>query len=351
MSQRSPVALPYMPCVVAAALFAALVASGASAQVRVTEVTPQSHPYVTLHCAREPVRFRMVGQALELVVRGESRVLLPAMSGSGARYTAPGNPDTEFWGKGPLTTITWDGAVLPTCTEVGAVVTPFRASGNEPFWAVEYTGWQLALERPGQATVTHDAQVLDRRADGLRVQAGSEPGALQLDLTEALCRDTMSGQSYPYRATLQAEGRTLQGCGGDPARLLQGVRWAFTQLNGAPVQAPAFIEFLPDGRVAGHSGCNRFFGEYAVSGEGLRLSGLGSTRMACDDAAMRQEDTLTRLLTGVQSFELIDNNTLQLNAADGQLQAQPRSMDIRYQPRRPEHLQHPYAAWQESRSS
>ena len=219
MSQHSPVALGYMPYVVAAALSAALLAPGASAQVRVTEITPQSHPYTTLHCAREPVRFRMVGQSLELVVRGDSRMLLPAIAASGARYTAPGNPDTEFWGKGPLATITWDGMALPTCTEAGAVVTPFRASGNEPFWAVEYTGWQLALERPGRATVTLYAQVLDRRPDGLRVQAGNEPGAWLLELTEAVCRDTMSGQSYPYRATLQAEGQTLQGCGGDPARL------------------------------------------------------------------------------------------------------------------------------------
>src|SRR5690606_22602165 len=151
---------------------------------------------------------------------------------------------TEFWGKGPLATIVWDGSTLPTCAEAGAVVTPFRASGNEPFWAMEYTGWQLALERPGEATVTRDAQVLERRADGLRVQAGQGTGEWLLELTEALCRDSMSGQSYPYLATLQAEGATLQGCGGDPARLLQGARWAFTQLNGVPVQAPAFIEFM-----------------------------------------------------------------------------------------------------------
>lgn len=322
MSRSSSFACPQVPFIAASALCAALIAPGALAQIRVSEISPQSHPYTTLHCAREPVRFRMVGQALELVVRGESRMLLPAMAASGARYTAPGNSDTEFWGKGPLATITWDGMALPTCTEAGAVVTPFRASGNEPFWAVEYTGWQLALERPGRATVTLDAQVLDRRPDGLRVQAGNEPGAWLLELTEAVCRDTMSGQSYPYRATLKAEGQTLHGCGGDPARLLQGVRWAVTQVNGAPVQAPAFIEFMADGRVAGHAGCNRFFGQYAVSGEGLALSGLGSTRMACSDAAMRQEDALNRLLTGVQSFELIDKETLQLNAADGQLQAQ-----------------------------
>lgn len=56
--------------------------------LRVTEISQTTHPFETLYCARQPAQYRFLGDALELVVNNESRILMPAMAASGARYVA-----------------------------------------------------------------------------------------------------------------------------------------------------------------------------------------------------------------------------------------------------------------------
>ncbi|WP_276497513.1 META domain-containing protein [Pontibacter litorisediminis] len=84
--------------------------------------------------------------------------------------------------------------------------------------------------------------------------------------------------------------------------------WALYSLEGQDVQRPqntqtAFIRFEEGKtRVHGFTGCNRFFGRYELDGQNLKLSNLGSTRMACPD--MDQENKLLDVLSRVDSYRI-----------------------------------------------
>ena len=66
---------------------------------------------------------------------------------------------------------------------------------------------------------------------------------------------------------------------------LAGTSWILKELDGAaPVEggrSPANLEFLADGRIAGTTGCNRYFGPFTIAGDALTTGQLGSTLMSC----------------------------------------------------------------------
>lgn len=71
-------------------------------------------------------------------------------------------------------------------------------------------------------------------------------------------------------------------------------RWQVVDLNGGGAPG-AVLDFAADGGLAGSGGCNRLMGRWQL-GEGLRIDGLGSTRMACAPALMQVEGRLLALL-------------------------------------------------------
>lgn len=286
----------------------------AASQLRTTEVTESSHPFETLYCARQPIQVRFIGNLAEVVVNNESRTLLQAISASGARYVVPGDDTTVFWGKGPFATVTWSGEQMPLCAPSGAIIPPYRASGNEPFWMVEYDGWGATLKRPGEPDLERDAKISETSADGQTLVAGEGADAWQLEVTDGLCEDTMSGMPRPQHATLTYQSNTLHGCGGDPNRLLQGVDWTITDIGEKAVNeaTAAHIRFLADNTIAGSTGCNRFFGKYTLTGETLSFKDMGSTRMACAPELMAQEDTLLQTLGSINRFSFKTSEAQQL---------------------------------------
>ena len=62
--------------------------------------------------------------------------------------------------------------------------------------------------------------------------------------------------------------------------------------------------------------CNRYFGSYALSGEGLRLSPLGATKMACDPGAMDEERRFMEAAGRITGFALAADGSLILRAGD-----------------------------------
>lgn len=88
-----------------------------------------------------------------------------------------------------------------------------------------------------------------------------------------------------------------------------------------PLLAPAEIDVViafDDGAVSGFSGCNRFRGQYVLSGDALEFGPLAGTMMACVDEAMQLErDVLGRLGSAVRA--LVDGGSLRLLGADDEL--------------------------------
>ncbi len=71
-----------------------------------------------------------------------------------------------------------------------------------------------------------------------------------------------------------------------------------------------------DGRVAGNSGCNQYGGGAEINGNQIKLGGMMSTMMACEEPIMQQEQAYLAALGNVASFE-ISGETLTLADAQG----------------------------------
>jgi uncharacterized membrane protein len=88
----------------------------------------------------------------------------------------------------------------------------YEANGNEP-------GWHLAIAngRIGYVGDYGDTRISVPRPEprpsinGRRYHAGR----LLVDITHAPCNDAMSGRGYADRVMVTANGRTVQGCGGE----------------------------------------------------------------------------------------------------------------------------------------
>ena len=157
--------------------------------------------------------------------------------------------------------------------------------------------------------------------------ARTNQGELTATIVNQLCVDSMSGMPHPQSVTVVVGGKTLTGCGGEPASLLQGAEWTVVEIGGAPLVAGSKVtlDFAPDGRVSGHASCNNFTGAYTLSGEGLAISRVAGTRMMCDATLMDQERKFLDTLGGVQNFSIAADGALLLNTGDGRtIKAQRR---------------------------
>jgi heat shock protein HslJ len=105
---------------------------------------------------------------------------------------------------------------------------------------------------------------------------------------------------------------------------LTGTTWLMTgrPVEGSTKLVPAVgqdptLDFLADGKLAGSTGCNRFFGTWTQDGAGLTVTVGGSTQMACvDRQTTEQEQAVLTVLPETAGFER-DGDTLTLTGAEG----------------------------------
>lgn len=273
-----------------------------------------------LRCGQLPISVEGQGEQLTLEVHGQQLALTQQISASGARYVADGEAETSLWFKGEQATLVLDGTEYPRCAPDNAVVEPFQASGNEPFWSLTLDGGEMTLNRLNEGALP--AQ---------RYLAGDSPGEyrsegeppLRVTVHDQLCRDDMSGMPRPQQVTVAVDDTTLAGCGGDPARLLQGVEWVVEDINGGGIidRSRVTLNFWQDGRITGRASCNNLMGNYQLSGEGLGIGPLATTRMACPDSLMKQEQRVLDSLQQVQRFDFDATGALLLYSAEGALKA------------------------------
>ena len=64
-----------------------------------------------------------------------------------------------------------------------------------------------------------------------------------------------------------------------------------------------FVQFRSDGKVGGHSGCNRFTGTYTQKDDALKMGPLATTRMACLPEVMERERQFLTMLSKVRFAE------------------------------------------------
>lgn len=96
-------------------------------------------------------------------------------------------------------------------------------------------------------------------------------------------------------------------------------RWQIREVGTTkvPDDVDAHIEFLPDGRLAGRAGCNRYTGNWARQGHEMRFGRIAATRMACAGPAMDIENRLFEMMDKVVRQDRPDERTLILVTGDG----------------------------------
>lgn len=116
-------------------------------------------------------------------------------------------------------------------------------------------------------------------------------------------------------------GEALQFERAPPPRL-EGVLWDVTGYNngrqavvGPKVGTRLTLEFK-DGMVSGSSGCNRFHGAFSADGKALKIGPLATTRMACPDEVMAQEQEFLRALETATTWDIV-RGMLDVHRADG----------------------------------
>jgi heat shock protein HslJ len=89
---------------------------------------------------------------------------------------------------------------------------------------------------------------------------------------------------------------------------LIGIEWLALDIDGTPVKnkTESTISFEDATRVTGSGGCNRFFGTAKLSGEALEVGPLGTTRMACPETIMNQENRFLKALESVRRYRVDD---------------------------------------------
>jgi heat shock protein HslJ len=90
---------------------------------------------------------------------------------------------------------------------------------------------------------------------------------------------------------------------------LPGTSWVLVDLDGAaPVgEAAPTIAFDDQGSVTGNAGCNTFNGEVTIDGSDLTFGPLATTRLACvEDGVADQEQAFLAALQDATSYT-VDN--------------------------------------------
>ena len=98
---------------------------------------------------------------------------------------------------------------------------------------------------------------------------------------------------------------------------LAGTSWLVDDVGGRGVvdRARTTLEFLEPGRIAGRTGCNRFFGRVVLDGDRITVGNLGLTRMACSESLMNQEQRFVDALGNARRLKLAHGELI-LNVFD-----------------------------------
>ncbi len=100
------------------------------------------------------------------------------------------------------------------------------------------------------------------------------------------------------------------------AQQLAGSEWRPTKIGDIKVPAGSemFVRFGGEGKLEGHSGCNRFFGTFKLAGDGIEIGPLGVTRMACSEPAVMEREV--RFLEALQNARQFMRDRSDLSLTD-----------------------------------
>jgi heat shock protein HslJ len=141
-----------------------------------------------------------------------------------------------------------------------------------------------------------------------------------LAVSSAACARTPSTEGSGSQASGTPPATPTTPTAGASAEL-RDTRWLLTTLGDKAItatdtgRAAHFILRGDSKQVSGSGGCNRLFGVYELNGDALRFSGIGSTKMACQDG-MDTETAFLPALLRVAKYR-IEGQQLELSDSTG----------------------------------
>jgi heat shock protein HslJ len=170
------------------------------------------------------------------------------------------------------------------------------------------------------------------RTDGARLTIGPVSSTMMACVDPAMAVEgsylKALGTVASYTATadrlslFDRDGKEIVVYKAGPANPLVG-RWAvsgYKDGKSAVVSPMAGTElnasFAEDGKVSGASGCNTYLGSYTINGEKLTFGPLATTRMACPEPIMAQEQAFLAALASTAAYSMEAGRPV-LRSADG----------------------------------
>ena len=124
-----------------------------------------------------------------------------------------------------------------------------------------------------------------------------------------------------WQTTLAACALLVAALGSVPCSAADSVfgPWRIEQARSEPIldKRRARIDFGVDGRLTGHTSCNAMTGSYKLEGNVLKVGPVATTRMACAQLQLEQEDRILTALELAVSARVRDDGLLELRDAEG----------------------------------
>ena len=162
---------------------------------------------------------------------------------------------------------------------------------------------RLTITEEGRDYPT-DILALSEHAFRVRLNGPGEAVEILFEPAPRVAPDEVASTA-PAAAVQPTEAATTAAPAAPVAETLLGTAWRLESLGNGKLQAGTqpTLEFPTEGRASGNGSCNRFNGIVIVADDGIKFSGLATTRKACPEAVMRQEEDYLAALRDAVRFE------------------------------------------------
>ncbi len=216
-------------------------------------------------------------------------------------------------------------------------VTPagFKATGNEPFWALEIEfdnilKFTSLTEKYSEFTFPETGAERPNDLSLVKYRAKTYNAETEILIEREKCQDTMKDTIFPYSVTVSIRRsnddtfKDFKGCG----RYLGPYRlndiWTLQEIDGKPLDIPGtrekpFLEIdLVNKVIYGYGGCNKFHGRAELVNNILVTGSILSTKMACLDT-QHIEDRFLRVISAKSLRFEINGNVMHMTDGETEL--------------------------------
>lgn len=209
----------------------------------------------------------------------------------------------------------------------------FAASGNNPSWILEIDFDKKISFSSQDGLVISTPPVKGIKAMDANVtfyHATTEAFDIRITVSGEQCLDSLSGEKSNYlvrieaRYTADPNYRSYEGCG----RFIYDYRlhniWMLQEVTGIALNPEMLTKGLPvfefnpgDGRLTGHTGCNKINAGIEVRGDMIIFGRIIATKMACPD--LGAEQAVISKIDGKSFRYFISEGTLKLDDGKGNI--------------------------------